>query len=48
MAPFVLIQLKRFDEVVTAAGSTQAAIRIPPERFAELVDAVWVDICKDE
>ncbi|WP_137389311.1 YbaK/EbsC family protein [Rhodoligotrophos defluvii] len=42
------IQLKRFDEVVTAAGSTHAAIRIPPERFAELVQAKWVDVCKDQ
>ncbi|WP_193174806.1 YbaK/EbsC family protein [Oricola nitratireducens] len=45
---FFDVQLKRFDEVVTAAGSTHAAIRIPPGRFAELVDAAWVDVCKDE
>lgn len=40
--------LKRFEEVVTSAGSTHAAIRIPPLRFAELVDARWIDVCKDE
>jgi len=45
---FFDIQLKRFGEVVTAGGSTHAAIRIPPVRFAQLVDAKWVDICKDE
>lgn len=45
---FFDIQLKRFDEVVTAAGSTHAAIRIPPDRFAQLVDAKWVDVCKDQ
>jgi prolyl-tRNA editing enzyme YbaK/EbsC (Cys-tRNA(Pro) deacylase) len=44
---FFDIQLKRFEEVVTAAGSTHAAIRIPPDRFAQLVDAKWVDVCKE-
>lgn len=44
---FFDIQLKRFEEVVTAAGSTYAAIRIPPDRFAQLVHAKWVDVCKD-
>jgi len=41
------VRLQRYDEVVTAAGSTHAAIRIPPLRFAELVGATWVDVCKD-
>lgn len=45
---FFDIRLKRFSEVVTAAGSTHAAIRIPPERFSELVGAQWVDICKED
>jgi prolyl-tRNA editing enzyme YbaK/EbsC (Cys-tRNA(Pro) deacylase) len=44
---FFDIGLKRFEEVVTAGGSTHAAIRIPPDRFAQLVNAKWVDICKD-
>lgn len=44
---FFDIQLKRFGEVVTAGGSTHAAIRIPPDRFAKLVDAKWVDVCKE-
>ena len=44
---FFDIQLKRFGEVVTAGGSTHAAIRIAPDRFAQLVDAKWVDVCKD-
>lgn len=39
------IGLRRFDEVVTAAGATHAAIRVPPSRFAEIVGARWVDIC---
>ena len=37
--------LKRFDEVVPAAGATNAAVRISPERLAELVGAEWVDLC---
>jgi prolyl-tRNA editing enzyme YbaK/EbsC (Cys-tRNA(Pro) deacylase) len=44
---FFDLQLKSFDEVVTAGGSTHAAIRVPPDRFAELVDAEWIDVCKD-
>jgi prolyl-tRNA editing enzyme YbaK/EbsC (Cys-tRNA(Pro) deacylase) len=44
---FFDIQLKRFAEVVTAAGSTHLAIRIPPDRFAQLAGARWVDVCKE-
>ena len=39
--------LKRFEEVVTAGGSTHAAIRIPLTRFAQLTGATWVDVCKE-
>jgi prolyl-tRNA editing enzyme YbaK/EbsC (Cys-tRNA(Pro) deacylase) len=39
-------RLKAYDEVVPAAGSTHAAIRIDPLRMAELVSATWVDVCK--
>jgi prolyl-tRNA editing enzyme YbaK/EbsC (Cys-tRNA(Pro) deacylase) len=41
------IRLRAYDEVVPAAGDTHAALRIEPRRFAELVDAEWVDVCKD-
>jgi prolyl-tRNA editing enzyme YbaK/EbsC (Cys-tRNA(Pro) deacylase) len=44
---FFDLQLKRFNEVVTAGGSTHAAIRVPPDRFAQLVDAEWIDVCKE-
>ena len=40
------VSLRRFKEVVPAAGSTNAAVRISPERLAELADAVWVDVCR--
>jgi len=39
------ISLKAFDEVVPAAGSTNSALRIAPQRMAELVKAEWVDVC---
>jgi prolyl-tRNA editing enzyme YbaK/EbsC (Cys-tRNA(Pro) deacylase) len=41
------ISLKAFDEVLPAAGSTNSALRIAPERMASLVGATWVDVCQD-
>jgi prolyl-tRNA editing enzyme YbaK/EbsC (Cys-tRNA(Pro) deacylase) len=38
--------LRRFGEVVPAAGAINAAVRISPDRMAELVDARWVDVCQ--
>jgi prolyl-tRNA editing enzyme YbaK/EbsC (Cys-tRNA(Pro) deacylase) len=40
------VSLQAFDEVVPAAGSTNSAVRISPNRMAELVDAAWVDVCQ--
>jgi prolyl-tRNA editing enzyme YbaK/EbsC (Cys-tRNA(Pro) deacylase) len=40
------VSLKRFDEVVPAAGSTNSAVRISTERLAELTGATWVDVCQ--
>ncbi|ANM13477.1 YbaK/EbsC family protein [Rhizobium redzepovicii] len=40
------ISLKRFDEVVPAAGSTNSAVRIETGRLAELTGASWVDVCQ--
>jgi prolyl-tRNA editing enzyme YbaK/EbsC (Cys-tRNA(Pro) deacylase) len=42
------VSLKIFDEVVPAAGSTNSALRINPLRMAELIGAVWVDVCQAE
>lgn len=39
------VSLKEFDEVVPAAGSTNSALRISPERMATLVNAEWIDVC---
>jgi prolyl-tRNA editing enzyme YbaK/EbsC (Cys-tRNA(Pro) deacylase) len=41
------VRLMDYDEVVPAAGSTHAAMRIDPMRMAELVSAEWVDVCRD-
>lgn len=38
--------LRRFAEVLPAAGATNAAVRIGTERLAELVVARWVDVCQ--
>jgi len=40
------ISLKTYDQVVPAAGSINAAVRIDPLRIAELVEADWVDVCQ--
>ena len=40
------VSLQDFDEVVPAAGSTRSAVRIAPNRMAELVEAQWVDVCQ--
>jgi prolyl-tRNA editing enzyme YbaK/EbsC (Cys-tRNA(Pro) deacylase) len=40
------ISMKAFDTVVPAAGSTHSAVRITPERLAELTSAEWVDVCE--
>jgi prolyl-tRNA editing enzyme YbaK/EbsC (Cys-tRNA(Pro) deacylase) len=39
------VSLKAFEEVVPAAGSTQSALRISPDRLAALAQAKWVDVC---
>ncbi|MER8866062.1 YbaK/EbsC family protein [Mesorhizobium sp. M0751] len=40
------VSLRAFDEVVPAAGATNAAVRLSPQRMAELVGAEWVDVCQ--
>lgn len=45
---FCDVSLRAFDEVLPAAGSTHSAVRIAPERMAELVGATWVDVCQGD
>jgi prolyl-tRNA editing enzyme YbaK/EbsC (Cys-tRNA(Pro) deacylase) len=40
------VSLKAWDEVVPAGGATNAAVRIAPQRMAELVAAEWADLCQ--
>lgn len=40
------VTLEAFDEVVPAAGATNAAVRLSPKRLAELTDGRWVDVCQ--
>lgn len=40
------LSLMSFEEVVPAAGATNSAVRIAPQRIAELVSAEWVDVCQ--
>lgn len=46
MPIFCDASLKAFDEVVPAAGATNSAVRITPDRMAELTEATWVDVCQ--
>jgi len=47
LAVYCDVSLKAFDIVVPAAGSTHSAVRIAPERMAELTSAEWVDVCQN-
>ncbi len=41
------VSLKAFEEVVPAAGSTNSALFIAPDRMAEITGAQWVDVCQE-
>lgn len=41
------VSLRRFDEVVPAAGDTNAAVRISPLYMAELTGGVWIDVAQE-
>jgi len=40
------VSLKDFEVVIPAAGATNAAVRIAPERLAQITGAEWVDVCQ--
>ncbi len=40
------ISLRAFGEVVPAAGAINAALRINPDRMAQLAGAEWIDVCQ--
>lgn len=39
------LSLQDHGTVLPAAGATNSAVRIAPQRMAELVSATWVDVC---
>lgn len=39
--------LLAFEEVIPAAGAVNAAVRISPERMADITGSIWVDVCQD-
>ncbi len=41
------VSLRRFDEVVPAAGAINAAVRLAPDRLARITGAEWVDVCRE-
>ena len=43
---FADVSLRRFDVVLPAAGSIDSALRIAPDRLAQLVQANWVDVAQ--
>ena len=45
---FVDVTLKKFDVVLPAAGATNAALRITPDRLAQLVHATWIDVAQEQ
>ena len=40
------VSLRAYDVVVPAAGDTHSALRIAPERLAQLSEAEWVDVAQ--
>lgn len=46
LAVYCDVSLRAHAEVIPAAGGTRAALRISPERLAELTGARWIDVCQ--
>jgi prolyl-tRNA editing enzyme YbaK/EbsC (Cys-tRNA(Pro) deacylase) len=38
--------LRKYDEVLPAAGAVHSAVRISPEQIAAVTDGQWVDVCQ--
>ena len=41
------VSLRAYDMVIPAAGSTNSAVKLAPQRMAELTGADWVDVCRN-
>jgi prolyl-tRNA editing enzyme YbaK/EbsC (Cys-tRNA(Pro) deacylase) len=42
------VSLKIYKEVIPAAGSVNSAVRISPEKMADMTQAEWVDVCQSQ
>ena len=40
------VSLKEFEYVYPAAGSTNSAVKITPDRLQEVTGGIWIDVCK--
>ncbi|WP_105745756.1 YbaK/EbsC family protein [Cronobacter dublinensis] len=45
LAVYCDVSLRQYDEVLPAAGAIHSAVRISPNRLAELTQAQWVNVC---
>jgi prolyl-tRNA editing enzyme YbaK/EbsC (Cys-tRNA(Pro) deacylase) len=45
---FADVTLTKFDVVLPAAGATNAAVHVAPDRLVQLVRAEWVDVAQGE
>jgi prolyl-tRNA editing enzyme YbaK/EbsC (Cys-tRNA(Pro) deacylase) len=43
---FADVTLKKFDVVLPAAGATNAALRVEPDRLVRLARAEWIDVAQ--
>ncbi|HAT3643314.1 TPA: YbaK/EbsC family protein [Raoultella ornithinolytica] len=46
LAIYCDISLKQYPEVLPAAGAIHSAVRISPDRMAQLTEATWIDVCQ--
>ena len=42
------VSLKIYKEVIPAAGSVNSAVRISPEKMADITQAEWVEVCQSQ
>ena len=40
------VSLRKYDEVLPAAGATHTAVRLSPDQLAEVTGGLWVDVCE--
>lgn len=45
LAVYCDVSLRHYQEVLPAAGAINSAVRISPERMAQLTSAKWIDVC---